>query len=345
MSSSPRPSSSHRPMPRSFRERNESAAASITKPSTCSVRSFPPSTASRSTSTGSASGAPRAGAPRPARRSRRRPRRPSRRGTCRLRPDEPGERRDEHRVVVQRRRALQSHAEAARDGRRALVDVEQELDVVGDEPDRNRDHVAHAAAPRVPARCSPRSGPAHGSGVRPADWYAHDQRSSASPARSATSRAVSRHCSPYGSPDASTRSGRLCALKTTWTRSRSSLRPAGEALLDPRGERLDEPGRVVVARDVLELDAAAVELEPVGHLLLVPRDRERAEVRREHEAHRALDAVIDHLADDLLDPRRPVTHAEVAAVGLTELLRQRVDLPLRHLEQRRAARRSRGSSR
>ena len=64
--------------------------------------------------------------------------------------------------------------------------------------------------------------------------------------------------------------------------------PAREPLLHARGERLDQPGRVVVAGDVLEVDAAAVELEPVGHLLLVLRDRERGEVRREHEAHGAL---------------------------------------------------------
>ena len=42
----------------------------------------------------------------------------------------------------------------------------------------------------------------------------------------------------------------------------------------------------MVARDVLEVDPAAGELEPVRDLLLVRGDGERAEVRREDEAHR-----------------------------------------------------------
>ena len=57
MSSSPRPSSSTSPTPRSLRDRKLSGAASITNPSTCSVRSFPPSIASLSTRTISAAGA------------------------------------------------------------------------------------------------------------------------------------------------------------------------------------------------------------------------------------------------------------------------------------------------
>ena len=89
------------------------------------------------------------------------------------------------------------------------------------------------------------------------------------------------------------------------------LRPARKPVLDARRERLDEPVRVVVARDVLEVDAPAVELEAVGDLLLVAGDGQRREVRREHEAHRVRHALLGHLADDLLDPRRPVAHAEV----------------------------------
>ena len=115
------------------------------------------------------------------------------------------------------------------------------------------------------------------------------------------------------------------------------LRPAREPLLHARRERRDEPGSVVVARDVLEVDPAAGELEPVRDLLLVARDRERAEVRREDEAHRIRDAVLDHLADDVLDPRRPVPHAEVAAEPVSELGRERVDLTLRDGEERRAS--------
>ena len=92
----------------------------------------------------------------------------------------------------------------------------------------------------------------------------------------------------------------------------------------------------MVARDVLEVDAAAVELEAVGHLLLVAGDGQRAEVRREDEAHGVRHALLGHLADDLLDPRRPVAHAEVAAEVVAELGLERVDLPPRDLEERRA---------
>ena len=209
--------------------------------------------------------------------------------------------------------------EAGRDLGRAVVDVEEDLDVVGDEADRDRDDVAHASRgerrevlaevrARPTARaCGPRTGTPTTS-ARPA-----------SPARSATSRAVSRHCSPYGSPDASTRCGRLCALKTTWTRSRSSSGQRESPSRTRDGERVDEARRVVVARDVLEVDPAALEVEPVRDLLLVARDRQRAEVRREHEAHGVRHAVVDHLADDVLDPRRPVPHPEVAAVLVAEL--------------------------
>ena len=70
-----------------------------------------------------------------------------------------------------------------------------------------------------------------------------------------------------------------------------------------RRERLDEPWRIVVARHVLEVDAAVVQLEAVGHLLLVASDRERGEVRGEDETHGALDPVAHHLAHDVLDPR------------------------------------------
>ncbi len=52
-----RPSSSHRPTPRSLRDRKLSGASSITNPPTRSVRIFPPSTSSRSTRTTSTSGA------------------------------------------------------------------------------------------------------------------------------------------------------------------------------------------------------------------------------------------------------------------------------------------------
>jgi hypothetical protein len=93
----------------------------------------------------------------------------------------------------------------------------------------------------------------------------------------------------------------------------------------------------VVARDVLELDPSVRELEAVGDPLLVPRDRHGAEVRREDEADGTSDSVLDHLADDVLDPRRPVAHAEVAAKVLPELGGERVDLTARDLEEGRSA--------
>ncbi len=92
----------------------------------------------------------------------------------------------------------------------------------------------------------------------------------------------------------------------------------------------------MVARDVLELDPPAAELEPVRDPLLVTGDRQSAEVRREDEADGMGRAVLDHLADDLLDPRRPVPHPEVAPVLAAERGRERVDLPARHVEERRA---------
>ncbi len=115
------------------------------------------------------------------------------------------------------------------------------------------------------------------------------------------------------------------------------VRPTREPVVHARGERLDEPGCVVIARHVLEVDPPPVELEPVGDLLLVARDRERAELRCEDEPDRVRDPVGDHLAHDLLDPGRPVPHPEVAAVALAELVRQRLHLHARDLEQRRAA--------
>ncbi len=66
------------------------------------------------------------------------------------------------------------------------------------------------------------SGPSHGSGVRPALCQATCQRTppslgpaSPSPARSATARADDASCSGYGSPAATTRSGREWAVNTT----------------------------------------------------------------------------------------------------------------------------------
>ena len=61
--------------------------------------------------------------------------------------------------------------ELARDPRRLDVDVEQDFRVIADEADRHDQEPADVDASdrRSPARSS---GPIHGSGVRPALWYA-----------------------------------------------------------------------------------------------------------------------------------------------------------------------------
>ena len=51
------------------------------------------------------------------------------------------------------------------------------------------------------------------------------------------------------------------------------LRPAREAVLHPRRERLDQEGPIVVALDVLERDLAAVQIQSRGDLVGVFRDR------------------------------------------------------------------------
>ena len=126
-------------------------------------------------------------------------------------------------------------------------------------------------------------------------------------------------------------------MKTTWTPVALVFWPAREPVGHARGERVDQPRRVVIARDVLELDLPAMQVETVRDPLLVLRHRQRAEVRGENESDCPCDAVLDHLADDVLDPRRPVPHPEVAAIAVAELLGESVDLLARDLEQRRAA--------
>ena len=98
--------------------------------------------------------------------------------------------------------------------------------------------------------------------------------------------------------------------------------PAGEPVGHSRSERVDQPGRVVIAGNVLERDRPAMEVEAVCDPLLVLGHRQGAEVRREDEPDRARDAVLHHLADDVLDPRRPVPHPEVTGVPAIEHLRR-----------------------
>jgi hypothetical protein len=112
------------------------------------------------------------------------------------------------------------------------------------------------------------------------------------------------------------------------------LGPAREPFLDSPGERVTRPGMVVVAPHVRELHLPAVELEPVRDLLLVAGDGHGAELGREHGPTACVTSlVLEHLADDLLDPRRPVAHPEVAPEAVPELGGERVDLRPRRLEE------------
>ncbi len=52
------------------------------------------------------------------------------------------------------------------------VDVEQDLGVIADEADRHDEKAACAPAAARSRTSAPSSGPIHGSGVRPALWYA-----------------------------------------------------------------------------------------------------------------------------------------------------------------------------
>ena len=183
------------------------------------------------------------------------------------------------RVVVQRRRTLEPYAQARRRPRAPSRRCRR-----GSRRGRTRSPTGMLMMSLTPSAASAAMwssicGPSHGSGVRPADWKLHDQRSAPRPACSATSRAVSRNCRSYGSPAARIRTGRLCALKTTCTRSRCSSgqreRPSSHA----RRERLDQLGSIVVAVHVLERDLAAVEVESGGDLVGVFRDGQRAVVR------------------------------------------------------------------
>ena len=77
-------------------------------------------------------------------------------------------------------------------------------------------------------------------------------------------------------------------------------------------------------------------LQPLGDPLLVGADAHAAVVRGEHQAHRVRHPIVDHARHGVLDPRRPVTHAEVTLEALRpETLGQGGDLPARHREERR----------
>src|SRR3990170_3931237 len=250
--------------------------------------------------------------------------------------DEARQRLDEHGIVVQGRGPLESDTEPIGDRTGAEIDVEEDLHVVGDEPDRHADDIADATGRELlemVAEVGPRPGLRRTAGRLIAERPPPVGKAGPlgdKPRRLMALGVVGVSRGEHPLREAVSAEDDVHALALV-------LRPAGEPLGHPRRERVDEPRRVVIAGNVLELDSAAIEVEPVCDLLLVARHGHGAEVRREHEADRMRDAVLDHLADDLLDPRRPVAHPEIAPVSVPETLRERVDLPARHFEKRRAS--------
>ena len=111
-----------------------------------------------------------------------------------------------------------------------------------------------------------------------------------------------------------TRAGRLCAQKTTCTAAALVGRPPAEAFRHPAGERIQQRRGIVVALHEGELDRCPVQLLPGADLLEVALRVHRAVMRRQHDADGPRDALLRHGPDHLLDPRRPVPHAEVAAI-------------------------------
>ena len=196
------------------------------------------------------------------------------------------------------------HAELARPLLRLVVDVPADLQMVGDEADRTDEHVARSRGRARSARWSRMSGPSHGSPVGDSLWNENDQ--SSTPAASATSRDVSSSWSRYGSPSSRMRAGSECAVKTTCARC-PRMRSARKAI---------EPGVVVPALDERGAGAPG---DGLVELVAVAGDRERAVVRREHEADECARAGGERRSDGVRDARRPVLHAGVdrqAELGL-----------------------------
>ena len=169
-------------------------------------------------------------------------------------PHELRERADEHRVVVQRGRALEPHPELVRGSRARLdVDVEQDLDVVGDESDGDDDDVADAARGQLAemlaqVRPRPRLGRAPGGLVAPRPALVGEPRALGHEPRGLQAlRAVRVAVREQALGKAVRGEDDVDAVAIV-------IRPAREPLGHPRGERLDQAGGVVVARHVLERD-------------------------------------------------------------------------------------------
>ena len=209
--------------------------------------------------------------------------------------------------------------------------------MIRDEADRHRYDVPHTLRRRAPpgARRDPGLPTARASD-RPTGTPTTSARPAAPHAR-ATRRAVSRHCAPYGSPDASTRCGKAVRAEDDVDASRA--RPPASAKARPRRaprtprRARERRGSSERARSGFARGRARGRRRPsAGSGRRTAREKCGASTRLTASRH----ALLRHLSDDLLDPGRPVAHAEVAAEVVAELGLERVDLPRRDLEERRA---------
>ena len=191
------------------------------------------------------------------------------------RPHDVLERGDERRRRVERLGAPQRRAGLARGARRLHVDVEQDLGVVAHEADRARRGSAARRPRRARAMSSLRSGPIHGSGVRPALWYA--MSIPAMPARVGDAARGRRDFVGVARRRASmTRTGRLCAVKTT-----VFVRPRGAAARTRSANASSSSGCAWNERDRLELHAGRQRGGRGVHVLL---HAQRRELRRQRDA-------------------------------------------------------------
>ncbi len=90
-----------------------------------------------------------------------------------------------------------------------------------------------------------------------------------------------------------------------------AFRPTTQTILDPVSQRTDQTGSIMIAVNVGELDMPTVQLQRSTQFCLVFVDAQLAEVRGQHQADRTGDAVVQHVTHGVLDPGGPMTHAEV----------------------------------